>query len=215
MENEVKEVAVEERSSHHHHSHHHHHHHHKSSRKKKFSLKRFLKKHKTPVRVATLFLVLALTIGATAFTIRQLDQPSQGGKPTTNPPSTAPQIPEGQVAVTVTRFDAPVALHHDIVTTYLNANISVSAREILKDYMQTDIRLDHGQPVVISYDVLGLADGCNVTGFRVEVTEKGQTLFTPNENGNVIYMKVDEAQADAINRHFQELLPIIPAKYVK
>jgi hypothetical protein len=49
----------------------------------------------------------------------------------------------------------------------------------------------------------------------VEVTEKGQTLFTPNENGNVIYMKVDEAQADAINRHFQELLPIIPAKYVK
>ena len=173
MENEVKEVAVEEHSSHHHHSHHHHHHH-KSSRKKKFSLKRFLKKHKTPVRVATLFLVLALTIAATAFTIKQLDQPSQGGKPTTNQPSAAPQIPEGQVAVTVTRFDAPVALHHDIVTTYLNANISVSAREILKDYMQTDIRLDHGQPVVISYDVLGLADGCNVTGFRVEVTEKGQ-----------------------------------------
>lgn len=173
MENEVKEVAVEEHSSHHHHSHHHHHHH-KSSRKKKFSLKRFLKKHKTPVRVATLFLVLALTIGATAFTIRQLDQPSQGGKPTTNPPIAAPQIPEGQVAVTVTRFDTPVKLHHDIVATYLNTSISIPAREILSDYKDSNIRLDQGMPLELSYDVLGLADNCNITGFRVEVTEKGQ-----------------------------------------
>jgi inosine-uridine nucleoside N-ribohydrolase len=87
--------------------------------------------------------------------------------------------------------------------------------ESYKDYLP----MPHDRPTwdltAVLYAVEGdswftMSEKCDI-----EVTEKGQTLFTPNENGNVIYMKVDEAQADAINRHFQELLPIIPAKYVK
>ena len=49
----------------------------------------------------------------------------------------------------------------------------------------------------------------------VEVTEKGATLFTPDENGNITYMKVDSTQADAINRHFQKLITQKPAKYAE
>ena len=175
MENEVKEVEeVEEKSSHHHHSHHHHHHHHKSSKKKRFSLRRFMQKHKTPIRIVTLLVVLVLVIAATVFTVKQLDAGSQGGTPTVDPPApTTPQIPEGHVAVTVTRFDVPAVLNHDIVTTYLNTNLSIEPIEVLREYYQV-LRLDQGQPVELAYDVLGLAEGCNITGFRVEVTEKGQ-----------------------------------------
>lgn len=51
--------------------------------------------------------------------------------------------------------------------------------------------------------------------FTMEVTEKGGTIFTPSETGNRYYMMVDKVQADAINRHFQEILPSKPAKYSK
>lgn len=51
--------------------------------------------------------------------------------------------------------------------------------------------------------------------FTMEVTEKGGTIFTPSETGNRYYMMVDKVQADAINRHFQEILPAKPAKYSK
>lgn len=49
--------------------------------------------------------------------------------------------------------------------------------------------------------------------FKMEVTEKGGTIFTPDQNGNRYYMMVDQAQADAVNRHFQGILPSKPAKY--
>lgn len=51
--------------------------------------------------------------------------------------------------------------------------------------------------------------------FTMEVTEKGGTIFNPDQNGNRYYMMVDEAQADAINKHFQSILPVKPAKYNK
>lgn len=87
--------------------------------------------------------------------------------------------------------------------------------ESYKDYLP----MPHDRPTwdltAVLYAVEGdkwftMSEKCDV-----KVTEKGQTLFTPDENGNVIYMKVDEAQADAINKHFQELLPVVPAKYAK
>ena len=87
--------------------------------------------------------------------------------------------------------------------------------ESYKDYLP----MPHDRPTwdltAVLYAVEGdkwftMSEKCDV-----EVTEKGQTLFTPNENGNIIYMQVDEAQADAINKHFQELLPAVPAKYAK
>jgi len=182
MENEVKEVAeveqTEEKSHHHHHhSHHHHsHHHHKSSKKKKkFSLKRFVRKHKTAFRIAVFVLVLVLTVAATVLVIKQMDKAGEDGTPTVNQPTTVPQIPEGQVAVTVTRFDGPVTLHHDVTQAYLNTNISVPPEDILSEYQQMDVRLDQGQPVELAFDVLGLSDGCNITGARVEITEQGQS----------------------------------------
>ena len=51
--------------------------------------------------------------------------------------------------------------------------------------------------------------------FTMEVTEKGGTIFTPDQNGNRYYMMVDQAQADAVNKHFQSILPVKPAKYNK
>lgn len=48
--------------------------------------------------------------------------------------------------------------------------------------------------------------------FRMEVTEKGGTVFIPDHSGNRYYMMVDKEQADSINRHFQTILPSIPAK---
>ena len=176
MENEVKEVAeVEEKHSNHHHHSHHHHHHHKSSKKKRFSLRRFAKKHKTALRLTAMAVAMVLVIVATVITVKQLDAGSKGGTPTVNPPTpTTPQIPEGHVALTVTRFDLPVRLHHEAVSTYLTASVSIPAREILGEYKDAGIRLDQGEPMVLSYDVMGLAEGCNITGFRVEVTEKGQ-----------------------------------------
>lgn len=51
--------------------------------------------------------------------------------------------------------------------------------------------------------------------FKMEVTELGGTIFTPDENGNRYYMMVDKTQADAINKHFQGILPTKPAKYNK
>lgn len=51
--------------------------------------------------------------------------------------------------------------------------------------------------------------------FTMEVTEKGGTIFTPDQNGNRYYMMVDQAQADAVNKHFQSILPAKPAKYNK
>ena len=49
--------------------------------------------------------------------------------------------------------------------------------------------------------------------FTMEVTEKGGTIFTPDENGDRYFMMVDEAQAAAINKHFQELITDKPALY--
>ena len=51
--------------------------------------------------------------------------------------------------------------------------------------------------------------------FTMEVTPKGGTIFTPDQNGNRYYMMVDQAQADAVNRHFQAIIPVKPAKYNK
>jgi hypothetical protein len=51
--------------------------------------------------------------------------------------------------------------------------------------------------------------------FTMEVTEKGGTIFTPDQNGNRYYMMVDQTQADAVNKHFQSILPVKPAKYNK
>lgn len=51
--------------------------------------------------------------------------------------------------------------------------------------------------------------------FTMEVTEKGGTIFTPDQNGNRYYMMVDQAQADAVNKHFQSILSVKPAKYSK
>ena len=179
MENEVNEVVeqVEEKTHHHrhhsHHHHHHHHHHHKSSKKKKkFSLKRFVQKNKTPLRILAFALAIALTIGATVFVVKLLDQMGRNDAPVTNQSTTAPQLPVGQVAVVLNRFDQPVVLYHDEVSTYLSASISVPASDILGG-KQAD-RLDQGQPLKLSFDVMGLADTCKITGFRVEVTEKGQ-----------------------------------------
>lgn len=85
--------------------------------------------------------------------------------------------------------------------------------ESYKDYLP----MPHDRPTwdltAVLYAVEGdkwftMSEKCDV-----EVTEKGQTLFTPNENGNIRYMKVDEAQAEAINSHFQELMTARPAIY--
>lgn len=51
--------------------------------------------------------------------------------------------------------------------------------------------------------------------FTMEVTDRGGTVFTPAETGSRYYMMVDKQQADAINRHFQGMLPAVPAKYSK
>ena len=49
--------------------------------------------------------------------------------------------------------------------------------------------------------------------YTMEVTELGGTIFTPDQNGNRYFMMVDQAQADAVNKHFQSILPVKPAKY--
>lgn len=51
--------------------------------------------------------------------------------------------------------------------------------------------------------------------FKMEVTELGGTIFTPDENGDRYYMMVDKAQAEAVNKRFQEILPSKPARYNK
>ena len=167
MANEVKE-----KSSHHHH----HHHHHKSSKKKtKFSLKRFVRKYKLPLRIAALVIVAALTVTATVIIVKQADQLrtlSQDNSTITPVPTQT--IPESHLAVTVTRFDEAVSLTHQTVQTYLSASLSTSAADIVGPVLASGHRLDRGQPVSLSFSVLGLAANCNVTGFRVEVTEQGQ-----------------------------------------
>lgn len=183
MENEVNEVVeqVEEKSSHHHHHHHRHHHHHhhksKSKKKSKFSLRRFVKKYKTPLRIGALILAFAITITATTLIVQQIDRLRAAGEAT--PPDAQPTPPAAQlaadhVALSVTRFDGEVALSGDAVRAYLTTSISVSPEKVLASYRKDGVRLDQGVPVTLSYDVLGLTSGCNATGFRVEVTEKGQ-----------------------------------------
>ena len=49
----------------------------------------------------------------------------------------------------------------------------------------------------------------------MEVGEKGQTYFTPNPEGNVLVLSVTEEQAAAINKRFQEVITVAPAKYAK
>jgi inosine-uridine nucleoside N-ribohydrolase len=49
----------------------------------------------------------------------------------------------------------------------------------------------------------------------IKVTSRGTTHFTPNENGNVIYMMVDDTQAAAINKRFQEIITKQPKNYKK
>ena len=46
-----------------------------------------------------------------------------------------------------------------------------------------------------------VSERCNI-----RVTDKGATIFTPDENGNVTYLMADTAQAEAINRRFQEII---------
>jgi hypothetical protein len=46
-----------------------------------------------------------------------------------------------------------------------------------------------------------VSEKCNI-----RVTDKGATVFSPDENGNVIYLKADDAQAEAINKRFQEII---------
>lgn len=183
MENEVNEVVeqVEEKSSHHHHHHHRHHHHHhhksKSKKKSKFSLRRFVKKYKTPLRIGALILAFAITITATTLIVQQIDRLRAAGEvtpPDAQPTPPAAQLAADHVALSVTRFDGGVDLGGEAVTTYLNTSVSVSPEKVLAAYRKDGERLDQGVPVTLSYAALGLADGCNVTGFRVEVTEKGQ-----------------------------------------
>ena len=51
--------------------------------------------------------------------------------------------------------------------------------------------------------------GCNEMKGKRELIRVVKAPEKTDENGNVIYMQVDEAQADAINKHFQELLPTV------
>lgn len=46
---------------------------------------------------------------------------------------------------------------------------------------------------------------------NVVIKDNGASIFTPCEDGRVIYMMVDEAQCKAINERFQELITSIPA----
>lgn len=50
---------------------------------------------------------------------------------------------------------------------------------------------------------------------KVMVTEKGGISYTQDESGDRYYLTTDEAQADTINRHFQELITRKPAKYAE
>lgn len=45
---------------------------------------------------------------------------------------------------------------------------------------------------------------------RIEITQEGSSVFTPCPDGNVRYMKVDEAQSAAILAHFKEVITSQP-----
>lgn len=46
---------------------------------------------------------------------------------------------------------------------------------------------------------------------NIVIKDNGASIFTPCEDGRVIYMMVDEAQCKAINERFQEVITSVPA----
>ena len=44
----------------------------------------------------------------------------------------------------------------------------------------------------------------------IVIKDKGESIFTPSENGRVRYLMVDEEQGKAINLHFQEIITQAP-----
>ena len=84
--------------------------------------------------------------------------------------------------------------------------------EAYKAYLQMPYDRPTWDPTAVLYAVEGESwFTVSEPGF-ISVTDEGSTLFTPDEKGTRRYLKVDDAQADAILDHFVKVISSVPAK---
>ena len=84
--------------------------------------------------------------------------------------------------------------------------------EAYKAYLEMPYDRPTWDPTAVLYAVEGESwFTVSEPGF-ISVTEEGSTLFTPDEKGTRRYLKVDDAQADAILDHFVKVISSVPAK---
>ena len=82
--------------------------------------------------------------------------------------------------------------------------------EAYKAYLPMPYDRPTWDPTAVLYAVEG-GDWFTVSApGRIEVTEKGSTLFTEDENGTRRYLSVTPEQADAILKHFISLISSKP-----
>ena len=84
--------------------------------------------------------------------------------------------------------------------------------EAYKAYMQMPYDRPTWDPTAVLYAVEGESwFTVSEPGF-ISVTDEGTTVFTPDSNGTMRYLKVDDAQAEAIRDHFVKVISSVPAK---
>ena len=84
--------------------------------------------------------------------------------------------------------------------------------EAYKAYLQMPYDRPTWDPTAVLYAVEGESwFTVSEPGF-ISVTDEGSTLFIPDEKGTRRYLKVDDAQADAILDHFVKVISSVPAK---
>lgn len=82
--------------------------------------------------------------------------------------------------------------------------------EAYKAYLPMPYDRPMWDPTALVYAVEG-GDWFTMSGNgRIEVTDKGATLFTPASDGDRQYMKADSLQREALVSHFVELIPSKP-----
>lgn len=202
--------------SHHHHSHHHHshhsrhghHHHHSKSRKtaknsrNKKAFKQFLRNNRKKLIVfcaAVLFCFCSILAGTVMDNIIHWEERhNDAGTP-------VEVIRKDMLHIGVTVFDQPVSLINPAVQAYLEAPAQVDLHNLYKQYNGSEVRLDSGLPVKLSYVVsdapggylvdtaaFALSENKDMSSAVRQVVPRGQESveFTNLKTGTTYYYRL-------------------------
>lgn len=165
----------------HHGSHHHHHErrdHHSRQKKKrsKNKLVIYLYEHKKQLAGVAVFLAILIVLTAMIFVESAANREAEGQLVDGTGPTS--ERPQQQVELTPLTMELPwlpetQCLIGDAAQALMDASITGPVDRVLAPFREADDRLDEGQPVELSFDVVSVPKGLTISSFRVDVWETG------------------------------------------